>query len=129
MSHGLTAAGGFHRFFEQAPGGDIITARSFAVGLLRDGGLPPNLDPHCRLVLTAALLHLQGQSGAPATRSDVFGLLERLRDPAGAAETLGRSPMQLVRYAEIEIVEFSSRLRAEVIEGCLRVVRALPYPE
>ena len=123
MSLGLTATNFFEMFFDAAAAGDAIIARCFAVDLLSKAGAPRHLDPYCRLLLTASLLHLQGRSGAPSTPSDIVRLFEQLKEIGGADAVFGGSPLQLVRFAETEFVELSVSLRAAVLEGCLRAIR------
>jgi hypothetical protein len=97
-----------------SPAGDVLAAHELASGLLGslDASAPAARD--ARLLLTASVLHLQGQADSPPTVRDLLELLVRFASGVFAAQVFGHSPMQFLQFAgaEFEMLDPSDRLAA-----------------
>jgi hypothetical protein len=97
-----------------SPAGDVLAAHELATGLLGSLGAPIPAARDARLLLTASVLHLQGQADRPPTVRDLLELLVGFASGVCAAQVFAASPMQFMQFAgaEFEMLDSPGRLAA-----------------
>ena len=92
------------KIFAESPCGDVRAARSCAITLLADASGADLAGQ--RLLVTAALLYLQSETGAPRlTLRSLSAILTSLSTEGAARRAFARSPSLLVQYVAVAAQE------------------------
>ncbi|HTX48698.1 MAG TPA: hypothetical protein VME40_04830, partial [Caulobacteraceae bacterium] len=103
--------------------GDVAAARDWAEALFTaTGGAPERAG--ARLLLTAALVHLDEAAGPEPCLGDLVAFLQRAKASLANLDGFGRSASSLVRYAgaELQAAPESATLAAD---ACLKAVMTI----
>lgn len=108
------------------PSGDVVAARSCAKAYLAATDAPPAMRRDAILLLTAALLVLEGEVGPGVRLDDLLGFVAGVGRGGRSLERLSASPMQFVQFVGAELADLDRSSASAAVELCRAAANWLP---